>query len=373
MKLKLFIATILVGFWVNTALANNFILQTHPAQSSVSHSVYSYKKALDAKVAENQDFDFGSIGTYFSPQFQEFTIMDINNYPSNGIEFSPYSLSKQKIHETMNKHIDEFIGEWNRHTGLYGNYFATCDKIYWELDKFWPMIGGNMLMELDNNSIRLNKEEYINIIACYIKDKHKVSQEIKTGLAAYRKHNIGTALRQFDNKVWANGENLAMYENIFNGKAKYVNGYALRVNGQRVEEFSVYGGGTCGVSSIYYQNALKTYGVDIVKRQAHSNFYKSYYGNTIGLDATIFGSSNGKASVDLVMKNNTGINIFMTTYDYASKRNYIYGVNFYAPFIQQNKIKQENEVVKGKNCYRNTITDPTGKSRYITSCYKNVY
>lgn len=338
-----------------------------------NYGIKFYNNALLENVANNKWFDYGAIGEYYKPKFQWFNIVPLDQYPEGGIQFSPVSLSKENIHKTFSNNVNTFIAEWNKNTKIYWDAIDSCDATYKEIEKFSPLIGGNMFMEMNNNSIQLSKEEYIKVIACYVKDKHKISQEIATGLVAYRKHNIGTAMAQFNKMVWRTGDNLSMYRNIFNGKAKYVNGFALRANGKKVEEFSVYGWGTCGASSIFYQNALKTHGIEIVKRQAHSNFYTSYYGDTIGLDATIFWSANGSPSVDLVMKNNTGINIYMTTYDWSNRYKYHYWVNFFAPFIQSNTIKRENEKVKGNNCYKNTIISPDGSKKYVTSCYKNIY
>lgn len=361
-------------FWMLwLAFLTNINIASAEVINNSDYGIKFYHKALVETVEQHKDFDFWAIGNYYQPRFQWFWVIPLDKYPGEWIKFSPVSLSKENIHKTMSNNIETFIAEWNKNTQLYGDYIATCDATYKEIEKFGPMVGWNMLMEMNNNSINLSKEDYMRVVACYVKEKHKISQEIGTWLLAYRKHNIWTAMKQFNNMVWKNWENLSMYNNIFNGKAKYVNWLALRVNGKKVEEFSVYGGGTCWASSIFYQNALKTYGIEIVKRQAHSNFYTSYYGNTIGLDATIFWSANGTPAIDLVMKNNTGINLYMTTYDWNNRYKYFYWVNFYAPFIQQNKIKAENEKVKWNNCYKNTITSPDGSKRYVTSCYKNVY
>lgn len=345
------------------------------AQNNLVYNTRDYIKELKNTINQNKDIDWSHVGDNYHPQFDSFHAVKLNDYPQEGVKISPVALTHLNIRNAFGARSELLLEDWNKYTTIYGQAINTCDVIYNNISEIEKYIGGNILMEKNGNSILLTKDDYINIVACFVKNEHNISQQINTGYESYRKHNIGTGLKNFNNRVWQDGERLPMYSNIFDGKSKYVTGKALRLNkNNKVEDFDVYGGGTCGISTVFYQNGLKTFGIDVEQRQPHSNYYVSYYGKTIGLDATIFGWANGKATVDLVMKNNTGKNLYMTTYDYSTKGKYHYGVNFYAPFIKRNQIKQETEKAKGgSKCYVNTITKANGEKKTIRSCYKNVY
>lgn len=108
-----------------------------------------------------------------------------------------------------------------------------------------------------------------------------------------RKYNIKHALERFDGLIIAPHETISFNDVI--GEISGSTGYKktkIILNGKEVVGD---GGGVCQVSSGVFQSVYGG-GLDIIKRQNHSIYFKEFY--TAGLDATVF-----QPAPDLIFKN----------------------------------------------------------------------
>ena len=326
-----------------------------------------YMKSLN-EIIKSKDIDFNNISLVNVTKWYDLE----NSFNSNYIVVSPSEISIKLFEDKYNNNpifITEF---WNNNTGKIANQIDTCDSTVKKIKYIEKFIGGNRYLNNMWLWIKLSQSEVLDIFACYVKYNSFTHSEIKTTKASYRIHNIWTALGLFNNTIWNTGSTLSLYNTIFGSDAKYKEWLWIRINAKgKVEEFPTYGGWVCWVSTIFYQNSLKTYSVDVTSRRNHSNYYKSYYGNVVWLDATIYWEG-GKAWTDLTLVNNTNTNIIIKTYSYTTKSNLIYWVYYYAPFIGKNTVSQKSTKDK-KWCYINSITLADWTQKTTRSCYVWVY
>lgn len=286
---------------------------------------------------------------------------------------SPVLLNKNLFYDEFDKHVVDWISYWNNNTEKIWSYIRSCDKIISNINTVWKYWTWNIALQNEGYEISFSSDDIMKIYACYVKERHYVNSQINTDYASYREHNVWTALSLFNNTVWKAWTQLKAYDTIFNSNANYVEWLWIKIVDWKPEEFKVIGWSVCGVSTIIYQNALKTFWMNIDKRLNHTNYYKIYYWPIVWLDATIFGI--GKTPTrDLIVKNDTWINVFITTYHSwkTSKKSFTYWMNYFAPFVQKNTILKETYKDK-KKCIINTIKKADWTFFETKSCYQNIY
>jgi len=288
---------------------------------------------------------------------------------------SPIIMNKSLFYNEFEKNVPLLIEYWNNDTVKIGNEINHCDNVIKKINMISDINSWTWNIYLQNNwfEIFISKENIKSIFACYIKEKHYVNTQINTDYATYRKINVWLALDQFNNTVIKHGWKIKAYGKIFKPWLKYVDWLWVKIIDWKPESFWVNGWGVCWVSTILYQNSLKTFGMNVESRINHSNYYKIYYWPIVWLDSTIFWFWKTPTR-DLVVKNNVWINVYITTYNFKDKswKKFSYWVNFFAPFVQKNKISSDTYKDK-KGCIINTITKADWISYETKSCYKNIY
>ena len=134
----------------------------------------------------------------------------------------------------------------------------------------------------------------------------------KTGDYVESRHeNIRLGTEKFDKLIIKSGESVSF--NKVAGKRTASNGYQPALEVAYGEYVEGYGGGICQVSSTLY-NAVVNAGLSVTKRTQHS-LPSNYV--PLGLDATVQDDR-----LDLVFKNTTNADIYISTEYYKNKKNY---------------------------------------------------
>ena len=134
----------------------------------------------------------------------------------------------------------------------------------------------------------------------------------KTGDYVESRHeNIRLGTEKFDKLFIKSGESVSF--NKVAGKRTASNGYQPALEVAYGEYVEGYGGGICQVSSTLY-NAVVNAGLSVTKRTQHS-LPSNYV--PLGLDATVQDDR-----LDLVFKNTTNADIYISTEYYKNKKNY---------------------------------------------------
>jgi len=129
---------------------------------------------------------------------------------------------------------------------------------------------------------------------------------------SYRQHNVITAVRKMDGKVYMPGD-IIDYWNVVsdNNLSEFKYGWVILGN----KEAWRFGGGLCGASSNIFIPSWKA-GLEIVERKHHSKYYTNLYPKKdIGLDATVY-----RPRPNLKMRNNTGSPIVYKVDDDKEKK-----------------------------------------------------
>ena len=229
------------------------------------------------------------------------------------------------------------------------------------------------------NKIRINYETYQSMLLCYLKnniDKYKYEYVLPTYSKPYRQHNISIWLSLFNNRVWKVWEKLNIWQTILDAdsnpkKPLYVDWYVLKSTSTGwIEEPMEYGGGLCGVSTVFYQGILPLKNIEVLKRKQHSIFFKYLYGyNNVGQDANIYWvnlkSWKKKVINTLLLKNNQQ-DFFIKTFTYTKNKKFYTWIKFYG-------LKPiEKQEVKTIKVDKNNCAYVKRWSTLIKSCYKEI-
>ncbi|MDD2649251.1 MAG: VanW family protein [Eubacteriales bacterium] len=117
-----------------------------------------------------------------------------------------------------------------------------------------------------------------------------------------RNSNVALSLSRINGTVLENGQQLSFNKKVGMRSAK--NGFLEALEYAYGELRDGIGGGVCQSSTTIYQGALLA-GMDIVKRTAHSDIVNY---TQLGQDATVMYTRD--RTIDLVIKNNTGSNLY---------------------------------------------------------------
>ncbi len=135
--------------------------------------------------------------------------------------------------------------------------------------------------------------------------RYVATTDIASYSAENRNKNIQVALERINGIVLEPGDSFSFNTSV--GNRTTTNGFFEAIEYAYGQEVMGVGGGVCQVSTTVYLAALQA-GLDIVQRYAHSSTV-SY--TDIGLDATV--SDTKGRELDLVFKNNTDNNIYIST------------------------------------------------------------
>ncbi len=135
--------------------------------------------------------------------------------------------------------------------------------------------------------------------------RYVATTDIASYSAENRNNNIKVALERINGIVLEPGDSFSFNTSV--GNRTTTNGFFEAIEYAYGQEVMGVGGGVCQVSTTVYLAALQA-GLDIVQRYAHSSTV-SY--TDIGLDATV--SDTKGRELDLVFKNNTDNNIYIST------------------------------------------------------------
>ncbi len=156
-----------------------------------------------------------------------------------------------------------------------------------------------------------------------------------------RNNNIRRAFQQISGTILKPGEKFS-FNNIV-GERTVKNGFYEAVEYAYGESRMGIGGGVCQASTTVYQAAV-TAGMEIVEREPHSDAvgYASY-----GEDATVYWSGGRK--IDLVFKNNTDHDIYITAAvesDASNSKRLVATVSIYGQDLGNIRYELESETVE---------------------------
>jgi len=291
----------------------------------------------------------------------------------NEILMEPNSLKYNNIIKTVGVNQKKLTEVYNTYPGIIRSYLneGSCNSLNFKDESY----NTKLLNLLTNNAIdikiKLEPKQIAKYIWCYIRDKG-IESKIETTYEEYRKINIGSWMERFNWYVMRPNETISVFKETFlDNKDNLVTWYALSKSSDwSIIEIPVLWWGICWISTIFYQNTLQNPSLSVVERRQHSRWYYSYYGDILGLDATMFGSFTAPR-IDYKFQNHTKNNIIFKTKDSVDLENwkYTYSVKSY-----QFPIKKENKIsgIKKWNCWIVTITNSNGEKENITSCYKDI-
>ena len=278
-----------------------------------------------------------------------------------------YQVTRKNLFTILNKEKSYLKNIWNNNTDDISPYIDpdACDIWLNDIKDVYNSSESSSIPSYKN----FNQKGLNRLVWCYMfLNKKFTYSEINTEKANYRVTNIWLGLDTLYNTIWYPWDIYSIYDHISNNDSNYVDGYALQLVGDQVEAFKASWGGLCGVSTVFYQAALKTYGLSYVERSPHLDYYVSYYGWILWLDATIFWSWK-TAYKDLKFRNDTDQNFLIKTADWTSWNRFIYGVYFYHPFIET---RDTTEYKRDGNCITNYIKSKDWTDE-ITSCYHTIH
>lgn len=294
---------------------------------------------------------------------------------------SLYDLLNQKFFILKDKMLTEY---WNENLSTIKNYLWKNDKEACQpLKDITVSFSDITNLKLNNFYLRISKEEMSRYYACLFADNIYTvnSNNLNTQYLDYRYKNIKIGLDNIHNAIIQPNEDYSVAYNLFvnpNSKKNYVDGDALIYNPKtkKIEAKKTGGGGLCGISTIVYQTILQDgKNLDIKIRYPHSQYYRSLYGNNIGLDATIYGWNykENKAYKDLIFTNNWKSAVLMQVYlSKAYKGRFDYGLNMYSLDYKGNETKPSfNKLNKKSNCYYTIVSD--SKTNKELTKYRSCY
>jgi len=180
--------------------------------------------------------------------------------------------------------------------------------------------------------------------------------------ADYRKHNLITAVKKFDEKVFQPGEVIDFWEIVSDKDlSDFVYGWVIVQDSEQWQ----FGGGLCGSSTMIYLPSWMS-GLEILERRNHSKYFTYLYPpEEIGLDATIY-----QPSPNLKIRNNTSHPILFNVEDDEEKGILtleIIGNRPYKNIKVEGPIKEGDKYVKWIRHiedFDGKITSDTVESRY---------
>lgn len=225
--------------------------------------------------------------------------------------------------------------------------------------------------EIPEINIVLQGDEFNLVLWCEIYFNHYNESEIVAPWEKYREFNITQWLNTLNNDIWEVWKDYSIMSNV-NTKSDYMNWYALILKNGKVTHQLVEWGSLCGISTIFYQNSLKTNNLEMVELHNHMNYYSMYYWKQNWLDSTIY-SANWTVYKDLKVKNNTNWNIIIRTRTISEDWKFKYYVKFFSPFIPDRIIEGDNKTYKKnwKRCVSFTYWEGDSKTSK-ESCYYSI-
>ena len=330
---------------------NNFI-----RNKRISYKISIDKKfILDLSKVNNVSYITsltGDVEINLDKEFQK--VMELNNYDLS--KFISFDMFKFLL-DTVEK---------------YPNSISCKDTLNMNTISYFYFI-------LKWNKIKVDYEQYQNLLFCYLKnnlDKYKFEYVLPTYSKPYRQHNISIWLSLFNNRVWKVWEKLNIWQTILDAdsnpkKPLYVDWYVLKSTSTGwIEEPMEYGGGLCGVSTVFYQGILPLKNIEVLKRKQHSIFFKYLYGyNNVGQDANIYWvnlKSWRKRVINTLLLKNNQQDFFIKTFTYTKNKNFYTWIKFYG-------LKPiEKQEVKTIKVDKNNCAYVKRWSTVIKSCYKEI-
>ncbi|MCQ2457635.1 MAG: VanW family protein [Clostridia bacterium] len=202
-------------------------------------------------------------------------------------------------------------------TGLSLNIEPLKEKLY------------GMVASMESGTVEIIPDIlYPNVTMDQLKKNYTLLSTAETNISTSsteeRNDNIRRAFEKINGTVLKPGDQFSF--NTVVGERTVQNGFKEAVEYVYGEHVMGIGGGVCQASTTIYQAAVRA-GMKIVKRSAHSDAvgYCDY-----GMDATVYWV--GKRKIDLVFKNDTDSDIFITacvTFAPKSTKKYITRVEMY--------------------------------------------
>lgn len=184
--------------------------------------------------------------------------------------------------------------------------------------------------------------------------------------AAYRKHNILTALKKIHGHVLEVGETFDYWEYLdAKGLDDIVSGWT--VNGGK--ELWEWGGGLCGSATALFRAAWFS-GLEIVERKPHSSYLTAFYAKKdIGLDAAVY-----RMSPNLRFKNSTQhpVVLYMTYEEepgWGVVRMHVLGVKHFESMTFPDLIKQKSVYIRQRIM---TFSDGNIQEDSVRSSYSKI-
>ncbi len=330
---------------------NNFI-----RNKRISYKISIDKKfILDLSKVNNVSYITsltGDVEINLDKEFQK--VMELNNYDLS--KFISFDMFKFLL-DTVEK---------------YPNSISCKDTLNMNTISYFYFI-------LKWNKIKVDYEQYQNLLFCYLKnnlDKYKFEYVLPTYSKPYRQHNISIWLSLFNNRVWKVWKNINVGQTILDAdsnpkKPLYVDWYVLKSTSTGwIEEPMEYGGGLCGVSTVFYQGILPLKNIEVLKRKQHSIWFKYLYGyNNVGQDANIYWvnlKSWRKRVINTLLLKNNQQDFFIKTFTYTKNKNFYTWIKFYG-------LKPiEKQEVKTIKVDKNNCAYVKRWSTVIKSCYKEI-
>lgn len=235
---------------------------------------------------------------------------------------------------------EKILAYWNFNTENILKYVnkETCLTYKWITDNLFKN------KKIKGINIVLQWYELNLVLWCEVYFNYYNETEINAPWEKYREFNITQWLNTLDNSVWKVWEIYSIMKNI-EKKTNYMDWYALVFKNNKVIHKLIKGGSLCWVSTIFYQNSLKTDNLDIIELYNHMNYYSMYYWKQIWLDATIY-SENWIVYKDLKVKNNTKWNIIIKVNTISENWRFKYYIKFFSPFIPSRVVEGNNKIYK---------------------------
>lgn len=201
-------------------------------------------------------------------------------------------------------------------------------------------------------------------IGCFTFREWNSEHVINTRSPYNRIFNIQKWLATTHNDVLWIWEEYSLVKNV-NEYRRYRQSDALFHEKGKIIAKKVYWWWLCGVSTGFYPAVLKNKNLVVTERHPHSNYYYSYYGPKLGLDAALY-----SGVLDFRFVNISDQKLLIKTYTTRNGSHLSYSVQLLQPFTQKDTIKVWGayRARSGRLC--NTVFTSEDK---FSSCYHRVY